>query len=372
MSTLTQTRDTIKDFIATHKHLTMPLILIGGFVADWFTLNRIDQVFDNLIFVIHLVLSGTAIAFLHATDFEYLQDHPKVETWRRWAQGIMLFSFGALYSGFFIFYLRSASFLTSWFLVLGLLAIMLATEWKQNYFLHRTVQIGVYYFALLCYSIFLIPILTNKISAGMFILSSLVSLAVAGCFVWVLWWLDRYGIRERSAGIVAGILGIVVIMNFFYFMNIIPPIPLSLQNKAPYLSITKEETSDGLIYHTAYEKTPWYNVIRTRSHRIAWQDGKGVYVFASVFAPNNIHAQIRHCWEWFDDAARAWKSATCIPITIVGGRDGGYRGFSTKSNVWPGRWRVRFLTKRDQELGQLRFRIVERQVDEKRLEIEAL
>lgn len=372
MNSITALRQRVKDFFAKHDHLLAPAILLGGFVADWFTLNRIDQVFDNIIFIVHLILSGLAIVFLHATDEEYMMDNPKREVFRKRAWGVMLFSFGALYSGFFIFYLRSASFVTSWAVVIGLLAIMLSTEWKRDFYTHRTVQIGIYYFALLCYSIFVVPILANEIGAGIFILSTILSLAVGGLFVYLLWFLDPVGIDVRRSGILSAMIGTAVLMNFLYFMNIIPPIPLSLQYKAPYVSMYKQQDSSGLNYIGGYEKAPLYDILHKRSRVIPWSPGNNVYAFAAVFAPNDIRTQIRHCWEYFDTEKKTWESATCIPITIVGGRDGGYRGFSQKSNLWPGKWRVRFLTQRNQSLGVLRFKIVSGQLDEDKIRFDTL
>lgn len=372
MNPFLEIKQRIKDFFDTHKNLLAPTILLGGFVVDWFTLNRIDQVFDNIIFIAHLLLSGCAIIFLHATDDEYLIDHPKREKFRKWAWGVMLFSFGALYSGFFIFYLRSASFVTSWAVVLGLLGIMLSTEWKRDVYTHRTVQIGIYYFALLCYAIFLVPILTKQISAGMFVISTMLSLAVGGLFVYFLRFFDKDGIDMRRSGIIATFIGTAVIMNFLYFMNIIPPIPLSLRYKAPYVSMHKQETSQGLSYTAGYETTPWYNLLHKRSKVLPWSPGSNVYVFAAVFAPTDIHTQIRHCWEYRDPNEKTWITTTCVPITIVGGRDGGYRGFSQKGNLWEGTWRVRFLTKRDQVLGVLRFKIVDGRPDADRLRYDTL
>jgi hypothetical protein len=372
MNAIGEARNKLRTFLKENKRFTMPLILMGGFVADWFTLNRIDQVFDNIIFIVHLVLSGLAVAFLHATDHEYLQDHPRREKFRTWAWGIMLFSFGALYSGFFIFYLRSASFVTSWAVIIGLLAIMLSTEWKRDFYTHRTVQIGVYYFALLCYSIFLVPILTKQIGAGIFILSTILSLAVGGLFVYLLWFLDEEGINIRRSGILSVMIGTAVLMNFLYFMNIIPPIPLSMQYKSPYVQMSKQETSAGLTYRAGYEKTPWYNILHESSRVIPWEPGRNVYVFAAIFAPTDIRTQIRHCWEYFDTDTRTWESANCIPIAIVGGRGGGYRGFSQKGNLWEGKWRVRFLTQRNQTLGILKFRIIEGTPDADKIEFHLL
>jgi hypothetical protein len=362
----------IKAFFAERQQYVMPLVLIGGFVVDWFTLNQIDQVFDNMIFVIHLVLSGGAIAFLHATDERYLQEHPKRATYRRRAFLLMFFSLGALYSGFFIFYLRSSSLLTSWIIVFGLLAIMLSTEWLQEYYEERSVQVGVYYMALLCYSIFVVPILINKIGAGVFILSSVVSLVAIAGYVALLRFFDKELFAEYRAGLLAGIIAIVTVTNLLYFMNIIPPIPLSVKYRSPYSYIEKQTTSDGIQYRAVYEATPWYNILRKRTHALPWQPGQPVYVFASIFAPTDIETTVRHCWEYLDTDTEKWEASTCIPITIAGGRADGYRGFSQKGSIWPGRWRVRFVTQRGQVLGMVHFRIVEREIEGDRVRAENL
>lgn len=372
MNPFLEIKQRIKDFFDTHRNLLAPAILLGGFVADWFTLTRIDQVFDNVIFIIHLTLSGLAIVFLHATDSEYLQYHSQREKFRKWGWGIMLFSFGALYSGFFIFYLRSASFVTSWAIVMGLLAIMVSTEWKRDVYIHRTVQIGVYYLALLCYFIFLVPILANHMGAGIFIMSTILSLAVGGLFVFLLWFLDEDGIERRRIGIFSLLLGTALVMNFLYFTNIIPPIPLSLQDTGVYLSLERRESAQGLSYIGGYQEAPWYNIFRTQRRIIPWQPGKDIYVFGAVFAPYDIETQIRHCWEYFDTYSRSWERAHCIPIPIIGGRDGGYRGYSQKTNVWKGLWRVRFLTQRNQSLGVVRFQIIQGNVPRNELRYEML
>lgn len=342
----------------------MPILLLGGFVIDWFTLNRIDQIFDNMVFVVHLFLSGSAILFLHATDEHYLQDHPARHKFRRWASLVLLFSIGALYSGFFIFYLRSASFLSSWVVVLALLGIMLSTEWRKSLYEHRAIQMGIYYLAILCYCIFTFPMIVNDVGAMVFVLSGLISLVLMGGYWYLMRRIDRDLLREYRAGILAGILGVFMVTNFLYFMNIIPPIPLSLKQRSPYMYIEKRATDEGATYyHAVYEKTPWYDIIHKRSRVLSWQEGQPVFVFASVFAPSNIVAEIRHCWDWFDPDAESWQPSTCIPITIAGGRVDGYRGFSRKSSVWPGRWRVRFVTDRGQPMGAVYFKVVERRID---------
>ena len=55
---------------------------------------------------------------------------------------------------------------------------------------------------------------------------------------------------------------------------------------------------------------------------------------------------------------KEWISASRISFPIRGGREEGYRGFSQKSNVFPGSWRVYVETKDGQIIGRIRFDVV--------------
>ena len=50
-------------------------------------------------------------------------------------------------------------------------------------------------------------------------------------------------------------------------------------------------------------------------------------------------------------------SRSRVVFSIVGGRDGGYRGYSLKTNMESGWWRVRVETTRGQVLGQAQFTV---------------
>ena len=64
-----------------------------------------------------------------------------------------------------------------------------------------------------------------------------------------------------------------------------------------------------------------------------------------------------HHWQFFDAKNDRWVSRSRIEFPITGGADGGYRGYSLKNNIEPGKWRVRVETVRGQVLGEERFRI---------------
>lgn len=43
----------------------------------------------------------------------------------------------------------------------------------------------------------------------------------------------------------------------------------------------------------------------------------------------------------------------------MGGREGGYRGYSVKGNLFAGEWRVNVTTERGQSLGRTSFTVVD-------------
>jgi hypothetical protein len=66
---------------------------------------------------------------------------------------------------------------------------------------------------------------------------------------------------------------------------------------------------------------------------------------------------IRHVWSR-QDADRGWLPTDRIEFEISGGREGGYRGFSFKRAVTPGKWRVEVETGDGRILGRIDFTVL--------------
>ena len=143
-------------------------------------------------------------------------------------------------------------------------------------------------------------------------------------------------------------------MNVLYFTNIIPPVPLSMKDGGVYHLVERME--DGT-YSLETEPRKWYEFFkRERLHHVA---GEPVYVFSSIFAPTDINTNIFHRWQYFDTQKNKWITASMIQFPIIGGRDSGYRGYSLKRAVFPGKWRVDVITERKQVVGRISFDIVD-------------
>lgn len=346
-------RQAFKRFKQKYGSYIMPIAIVGGFLLDAITLTQIDRLFDNLVFITHLLIIGALIVALFSKNTAR-GIRWKIQEREDLFNAIITFSFGALFSGFIIFYSRSGSLASSWPFILLLLGLMLGTEIKRAYYQNIVFQIAFYYLAIFSYLIFSLPVLFAKLGIGMFIASGVVSLVIIFFYLRLLRKVDRTIYDQYLPKIRIRVIVIFIMFNFLYFTNIIPPVPLSLKFKSVYHNI---ETVGENIYRGTYEEAPWYNVFGKRSRTIHKEEGAPVYVFASVFAPTRLRTSIFHSWHYYDSDAVKWVKTDRIKIPITGGRDEGFRGYSMKQNLWPGKWKVIIETERGQRLGQIRFTI---------------
>ena len=141
-------------------------------------------------------------------------------------------------------------------------------------------------------------------------------------------------------------------MNALYFANIIPPIPLSLRESGVYHNIIR--SGSGYILEQE-RKTFFQKLIPGQTVHV--NQGERVYVYTAIFAPSDLKTRIYHHWEYYDKNKNDWVDRDRLSFNISGGRKLGYRGYSFKSAVEPGKWRVIAKTENGQVLGRVSFRI---------------
>jgi hypothetical protein len=264
------------------------------------------------------------------------------------------FAFGGLFSGFLSLYSRSAAFSTSWIFVFVVAALLIGNERFTRFYVRFTFQISIYFAVLFSYMIFFLPVVFGQIGPSMFLLSGGVSVVCIAIFFGVLLRAAPERAKQNWTWAVRSVAGIYIVFNILYFTNAIPPLPLSLRDAGVYHSIT--HTTAG--YELTYEPLLWYQeYLRYNSvfHQVA---GEPVYVWSSIFAPTNLATTIYHEWQRYDDTSGRWVTTNSFSYPIIGGRDGGYRGYSVKGDVTPGTWRVRVITTYGQVIGQVSFAVV--------------
>ena len=189
----------------------------------------------------------------------------------------------------------------------------------------------------------------------MFLVSGAVSVALIALFLRVLRRVVPEVERRERTKVARAIAVIYVTFNILYFTNAIPPLPLSLREAGVYHGVTKA----GDTYKLMAEPVPWYRAYLNYNTVFHRSPGESAYVFSSVFAPSGLSTIILHQWQRYDVPTKSWVTTEMLRFTITGGRDGGYRGYSMKTGLTPGDWRVNVLTQYGQTIGRITFSVVD-------------
>lgn len=325
--------------------------LIAGFTLDNFTLTRIDLLYDNLVLFSYLSIAGLGIVVLNLHKGGVVGG-PFFDRLSLWLPLAMQFAFGGLFSGFFIFYSRSASFAASWPFIIFLLTLLIGNEFFRKRYISLGFQLSIFFVALFSFMIFYIPILVGTMGAHIFLLSGLASIGIIWLVIYGLSRVISSRVKRNKKMLFWGIGSIFVLINIFYFTNIIPPIPLSLKQAGVYHSVVRQNGD----YLAEREEKKWYDFFRLHDE-INIIEGEPVYIFSAIFAPSKINTNILHHWQYFDEKKDEWISVNRLGFSIYGGRDGGYRGYTFKRSMIEGLWRVDIITKREQLLGRVKFNV---------------
>ena len=112
-------------------------------------------------------------------------------------------------------------------------------------------------------------------------------------------------------------------------------------------------------YEVSFEPAPRYFLFQETANIFHWQPGDAVYYFSAIFAPLQLNTAVYHRWSYYDDSRDKWIESSKLKYAINGGRGGGYRGYTLKEVIFPGKWRVEVLTETNQALGNMVFTIIE-------------
>lgn len=351
-------------FLKQNKQYIVPLAVATGFIFDMLTLTQIDRLYDNIVLISHLTIIGVGTLLL-CNEESVLYKKLSLEKIKYIIETIIIFSFGAIFSGFIIFYTRSGSLTTSWPFIMILLVLMIGTELKKQYYKKNIFRISFFYLAIITYNIFAIPILFREISTRVFFLSIFISLVIIAMYLRTLYVIHKKYIQNYIKKILSIITAITLSIVILFATNILPPVPLSMKFKAVYYNINVIEPGS---YIGIYQATKDINFLRKRSRTLVHENNSPVFVFTSIFAPDRIQTTIYHIWEYRDSKTNKWIQTDKIALRIAGGRSRGYRGFTQKRNILPGTWRVIIENEKGQRIGTLRFHLDENQKQEHKVE----
>lgn len=341
-------------WIKTHERHLSAIAMIAGFVVDNLFFGRVDDLWQtHIVFLIY-----STICFVSIPLTQWLELRAGVSVMfarlRTLVPFATQFALGGFWSGFVIFYGRSADVGASWPFLLFLILIFLGSEYFSQYHTRLVFTSILFFFALYSYAIFALPVLTHSIGTSTFIASGVVAIIIFALFTVLL----RLLVKERFFAdiwrIRVGAVSVLVIMNVFYFANILPPLPLAAKAAGVYHAVWRVP---GAYFATRETDQPWqvrYLGFVPTLHVIK---GELVFAHSSVFAPTALKTEIVHVWEWYDEIRKQWVQKARITYPIVGGRDGGYGGYSNVTMNQEGKWRVSVETPDGRRVVRMPFHV---------------
>jgi hypothetical protein len=343
----------IKKAFLHHREHFMTLAFFLGFIVDNLTLNRIDQLFDDLLLSMYVVLAMASLLLLYGATAGKFAEGVNLFL-RRYVPMVTQYAFGGLFSGMLIFYGRSGSWMVSWPFLLIIIAGIYGNETIKDRVHRLLYNVAMLFVGLFSFIVLIVPVVIGKMGTAVFIGSGILALVIMLLFLRLLRMVVPQFIQLHLRALVF-VLGLIfVTFNALYFLNVIPPIPLSLKEIGIYHSVVHFE--DGS-YQLTFEKGDWWQFYKRSDDIFHPQQGGDVFCFAKVFAPTKITTDIYHKWEYYDEADHAWHEYLRLSYPIQGGASGGYRGYTLIENYRPGTWRCSVETARGQVLGREVFKI---------------
>jgi hypothetical protein len=344
----------IKAFVSQYNKYGPLLFFILGFVWDSLTLGRIDRLYDISILTTYLVaLSFCLYAFNRVDDNRWKGS--RFERFEKYLPLAIQFFLGGLSSAYVIYFSRSVSLSKTAVFFLFLVVLLLANELLKKRISNIYLQFGAYFFVSFTYFSFMIPVLIKVMNTYVFILSGIVSLGIT---IYLLFYIYKKSPSSRKEIRLPYMMVIIFLIytsiNTFYYFNMIPPVPLALQKGMAAHNIQKE----GDKYLVTYEPTEWYKFWRNHKENFIRKPNEEVYVFSSIFAPTALKKTIAHKWFKYEENIDEWTLMDEIGFEIVGGREGGYRGYSVKTNVPDGNWEVQVVTEEGLVIGIIDFEVI--------------
>ncbi len=333
------------------RHLSA-LAMIAGFVCDNLFFTRIDIERTQILLAIYAVACFISIPLLHFIEARVQRGRPRPR-WRFLLPLTTQFALGGFWSAFVIFYSRSAVLSASWPFLLLLFLIFLASEYFHKYHARLVFTTTLFFFALYSCAIFEVPIYTGALGTWTFIESGVIAVCIFALFTILLRILGRERFLSDVKKIRVGALGVLVVVNLFYFTNIMPPLPLSATAAGIYHSVTRVPGG----YLATSETESWqvrYLGIAPVLHIV---QGESLSAYSAVFAPTALTTSIEHRWQWYDEKKNEWVTKAVIKYPIVGGRNGGYLGYSTLPISSSGQWRVSVETSDGLLIARLPFTV---------------
>lgn len=336
------------------------LFFLSGVTYDTLTLTRIDRLQDNLILLIYLLLLGLLIVLTGRLGVDLPPDGERavaLPPLARYALRVkpycpmaIQFLLGSLFSAYAIFYSRSATLTTTAIFFTLLIVLLIVNEFLRDRLSSLRLLISLYAVVCFAFFTFFLPVMTGYMNAFVFLTGAGLSAGVTLRVVQLIYRDNPDRSKTEAIGVTAPAFALIGLLIGFYFLNWIPPVPLSLKYGGIYHQVRKV----GDRFDLSFDKK-WYQIWKRSD--TTFPAGEPIYCFTAVFAPVDLDTTVYHHWYFRTNGGRPFVHADKIPIKISGGREGGYRAYSFKQRLNPGDWRVDVETEDGRIIGRVSVQV---------------
>ena len=339
-----------------YAHAEQLVFFAAGFIFDSVMIRRID---DTLVLIqqgAYLIVIGVMLGGLVAWN----ERAPTLVSWKGLTKvtkitgPLLHFMLGTLLNAYALFYFRSASGGTAVLFAVVIAVLLLVNELPAFRRLGPVVVYALYSFSLTSYFAYLYPVLIGRLRSWMFLLAvatALVPLFLLGRVHYRVT-ADRQRVLRQA---LLPSLGVQAALLALFLLRLLPPVPLSLMELGIYHGVTRDASGS---YQLSRQTSPWWKPWASDDADFRARAGDRVYCFFRVFAPVRFEDEVRVRWS-YREPGRGWLPSDAVPITVRGGRERGFTGYTYKQNWRAGQWRVAVETIDGREIGRRDFSVRE-------------
>lgn len=319
---------------------------VFGFIFDYLTAGEVDDLWVIGQQIFYLGAIFLILTFDHLSSLGLVAVSQRVNKIWEYRGLVLHFFLGSVLNLYSLFFLKSASVFNSIIFVFFLLAIVIANELPQIQKRGVDLKWALFVLCLFCFYTILFPTVLGFVGWLPFLLSA--SATVLSLYVH-LRILMRYqkNFQELSRVFLKPGFFVVAVFVSLYFIGLIPPVPLAVQDMGFYHQLKKENGA----YFLSHEK-PWWKFWQTGDQDFSFRPGDPVYFFAQVFSPARFSDEVVIHW-LFKDPKAGWTTSDQVKMSVSGGRRQGFRGYAVKKNYQAGDWRVQVETTDGREIGRI-------------------
>ncbi len=340
-----------------YRHKVSPVLFLASFVIDLWLIEQPDSI-ETILFILSY-FSLTLVLFLClAVAANRDMD---IEGKKKWSTSIKIFleiflqfTFGALASALFVLYFKGADFIASLPFLFILAGFLIGNEFAQKHTSRLEARFISIIFLSYTFLLYIVPLMNGKLGNSSFIISTSASFILS---IFILLSIKRISpilFAHTKKVLISSIAILFVGVPALIFLDIIPPLPLMLREGTVAHSVTKVE---GVGYTLSTEAIPTYKNLGIPFVSPVYhiEQGGELSFFTAIYTPIQIKTDIIHIWKWYDPEIRDYVERSKIILHVSGGRDDGFRTYSTITDPEPGLWSVTAELGTGQILGHRKF-----------------